>query len=558
MNLNDFCQPPRKHSRAQKAKMGLTESSEAETRDTKTQTLRHYRTELPSQQKHELAKQHYGAELRNADKDSDLEENGACGHDREPDHEVNMAKADLYKLSNYAAKLHDMLTHISEYEGLQGWQQAKITKAADYISAVYHSLDYDQKFEEAKATKTRLDPSCWAGKKIGNPKTKVKGGVRVNNCVPEGLDEADMRDPAWVGLSGEDYEAMTSGRRRARGEPDDSPRDPNDYSDLSKEVQYEIEAEKRRKKYEEKFKTEKDWQEGDAPNGKEYNLRYVVTSDDPEIIKNELYKFQNSHDYYMRKLVDTEIRPGQGIGYYMDVNSWNHPVKPRTSAQESAQVAERSTIKNIKRAVTGTDITSRVNDELTQAGAASERGDEKEAKKRFRRYDRLQAVGQKSQAMAEDKKKKKAVIQTSEPVGYRIADIGPGGKEHNVKTNAAWDRKNKKEDAEQIDELFGFGKKKSAIPPRKTLGNITTKPTPKFTSAVSVKPELVNVSNITDEKEWTRRWRELNKLMLSAGQDRDLITAIQRGKGVLLRKADELNIKVPGVTESKNKPGKKT
>ena len=37
---------------------------------------------------------------------------------------------------------------------------------------------------EAKATKTRLDPKCWTGKKIGNPKTKVKGGVRVNNCVP--------------------------------------------------------------------------------------------------------------------------------------------------------------------------------------------------------------------------------------------------------------------------------------------------------------------------------------------------------------------------------------
>jgi hypothetical protein len=31
---------------------------------------------------------------------------------------------------------------------------------------------------------TRLDPKCWTGKKIGNPKTKVKGGVRVNNCVP--------------------------------------------------------------------------------------------------------------------------------------------------------------------------------------------------------------------------------------------------------------------------------------------------------------------------------------------------------------------------------------
>ena len=46
---------------------------------------------------------------------------------------------------------------------------------------------------EAKATKTRLDPKCWTGKKIGNPKTKVKGGVRVNNCVPaESVEEGEV------------------------------------------------------------------------------------------------------------------------------------------------------------------------------------------------------------------------------------------------------------------------------------------------------------------------------------------------------------------------------
>lgn len=481
----------------------------------------------------------------------EMHDTQACGHDQEPDHEVNMAKADLYKLARYSVKLHDMLTRVSEHEGLQGWQQAKITKAADYISAVYHSLDYDQKFEE------QAD-----------------------------LAEADMRDPPWIGLSGEDYADMTSGRRRSRGEPDDSPRDPNDYSDLSKEVQYEIEAEKRRKKYEEKFKTEKDWQEGDAPNGKEYNLRYIVTSDDPDIIKNELYKFQNSHDYYMRKLVDTEIRPGVGIGYYMDVNSWKIPVKPRkpageTPTQESTQiqeltgvksmiknvrrtftrsdlnsrieqalkladeafrigdvdtgrehfnrymrliklsqghekpVAERSTLKNIKRAVTGTDITSRVKDELNQAGDASERGDEKEAKKRFRRYDRLQTVGQKS-----------------------------------------------KDEAEKIDELFGFGKKKPAPTPSarrevKPLRVISREPTPKFAAVSTKSMPVINVDNITTEKEWMERWREVNKLQLSVpSADRNTITSIQRTKGVLLRKAEELGIRVPGITENKKKPGK--
>jgi hypothetical protein len=38
---------------------------------------------------------------------------------------------------------------------------------------------------EVNEEKVRLDPKCWTGKKIGNPKTKVKGGVRVNNCVPK-------------------------------------------------------------------------------------------------------------------------------------------------------------------------------------------------------------------------------------------------------------------------------------------------------------------------------------------------------------------------------------
>ena len=66
----------------------------------------------------------------------------------EADHEVQMARADLYKLAKYAIKLHDMLKGVSEAEGLEGWQQAKITKAADYISSVYHNLDYDMNVAE--------------------------------------------------------------------------------------------------------------------------------------------------------------------------------------------------------------------------------------------------------------------------------------------------------------------------------------------------------------------------------------------------------------------------
>lgn len=61
----------------------------------------------------------------------------------ETDHEVQMARADLYKTAKYAVELHSMLKGISEAEGLEGWVQAKITKAADYISSVKHYLEYE-------------------------------------------------------------------------------------------------------------------------------------------------------------------------------------------------------------------------------------------------------------------------------------------------------------------------------------------------------------------------------------------------------------------------------
>ena len=49
--------------------------------------------------------------------------------------------------------------------------------------------------------KVRLDPACWDNKKIGNPKTKMKGGVRVNNCVPaESIAEGEDIDAKIANL----------------------------------------------------------------------------------------------------------------------------------------------------------------------------------------------------------------------------------------------------------------------------------------------------------------------------------------------------------------------
>jgi L-fucose isomerase-like protein len=57
------------------------------------------------------------------------------------DSEIEMAAADLHKLAEYAPKLKEIISQMPE---LEGWVSAKITKAADYISSVYHWLEYQQ------------------------------------------------------------------------------------------------------------------------------------------------------------------------------------------------------------------------------------------------------------------------------------------------------------------------------------------------------------------------------------------------------------------------------
>lgn len=75
-------------------------------------------------------------------------------HHMQQDHEVQMARSDLYKTANYAIKLHSLLKGVSEAEGIEGWMQAKITKAADYLGSVFHALEYDMIEKSAPAMPT--------------------------------------------------------------------------------------------------------------------------------------------------------------------------------------------------------------------------------------------------------------------------------------------------------------------------------------------------------------------------------------------------------------------
>ena len=56
------------------------------------------------------------------------------------DEEGRMAKSQLYRAAKYAQEIMD---NISDDDELEAWVQSKITKAADYLGAVKHYLEYE-------------------------------------------------------------------------------------------------------------------------------------------------------------------------------------------------------------------------------------------------------------------------------------------------------------------------------------------------------------------------------------------------------------------------------
>ncbi len=71
----------------------------------------------------------------------------------EPDHEISMASNELKSITSDAMKLLMLIKRYSEMEGLQAWQQSKITKAADYLNSVLQSIGGEQGVAEG------LDPN---------------------------------------------------------------------------------------------------------------------------------------------------------------------------------------------------------------------------------------------------------------------------------------------------------------------------------------------------------------------------------------------------------------
>jgi hypothetical protein len=60
------------------------------------------------------------------------------------DHEVEMARSDLFSAAKNAQQVYSMIKDLSEEEGLDGWVQEKIIKANDYLNTIREYLEGKQ------------------------------------------------------------------------------------------------------------------------------------------------------------------------------------------------------------------------------------------------------------------------------------------------------------------------------------------------------------------------------------------------------------------------------
>lgn len=63
--------------------------------------------------------------------------------DMHRDHEVQMARSQMYSAAQAAIEIHRLLRDVSEMEGLEGWVQSKLTLASQYLESVRDYMKYE-------------------------------------------------------------------------------------------------------------------------------------------------------------------------------------------------------------------------------------------------------------------------------------------------------------------------------------------------------------------------------------------------------------------------------
>lgn len=82
--------------------------------------------------------------------------------DMHKDHEVQMARSQMYSAAQAAIEIHRLLRDISEIQGLEGWVQSKLTLASQYLESVRDYMKYEAASQEPEMMAFAEDAAAYA------------------------------------------------------------------------------------------------------------------------------------------------------------------------------------------------------------------------------------------------------------------------------------------------------------------------------------------------------------------------------------------------------------
>jgi hypothetical protein len=298
------------------------------------------------------------------------------------DREVEMALGDLFQAAKNAKMTYDMLKDISEDEGIEGWVQEKIIKASDYLNTIREYLE--NKRLQREGTMGAIAGGV-AGAYLGKSPSAAITGAKIGSelqdtFTTEGKEELHAK-----------LKEINHKIKMMRGGPVDQP---NSAAFVEKRQ---------------------------ALMKQKEEILAQLKQDAAHERKRSLQATRDFNRSRSSGMMEQGVAEGEGNKQKYEMMMRNGQVKKFIAKDDAdakriaAGHGAKSVIK-MKGNVPGGKI--------AEQGMAEGKIDF--AKKLQQKID----------------KSNKAVVQTKKDIGHRIADIGPGGKEHNVKTNKTWDDAN--------------------------------------------------------------------------------------------------------------------
>lgn len=353
---------------------------------------------------------------------------------KKTDHEVEMARGQLYQSAKNAKDICNMLKDISEMEGIDAWVQSKITTAADYLETVraYLESKYEMHHEvEEATTHEKFKKSV---KQRGYDMDA--GASRLERLLAKQAKERREFEKKYASAYGtkevdEDLSDVWDTVKTGVGKAWDT------VADKLPKIGYDSP--------EEYGKSLAAANAGVSPE--QYSKMYAKQlADRPQWQKDQSNKIEREKSQVGYKPYPKDSRPMPTNEEELNEIGYSSPEEYGKAIAASNKYVPPAPK---QAAPAGPSLWDRAKD----VAASLRPFDEKTAASNFG-YKPQQVAQAKQAPMYEEddegkvvrktkQTKQKAVVKTNKPIGSRVADIGPGGKEYNVKTDKAWDEHHK-------------------------------------------------------------------------------------------------------------------